>query len=529
MLETSSTDVSGAIADDLSQRNLYFSRALATLIAAAICWACLRPLLLPVPWILFVEDDFFYYIKVAQNLAQGAGSSFNGIVPTNGYHPLWLLLLAGLSAVSTAPRVIFAFIVGVSLLATLATFLLSRKILRLGQLSPLFSTALAGCVTAYSLPILLRGMEVTLTLPLMLLFILMAQEEDRWTAGWKSGLTLGLVTSAMILSRLDSLLLAGLVFALLVSVRSQRSSPRLSTLGGVALGLVPVGLYVLSNVVFFHTLMPVSGMAKQLKTNYRFSAPALRSAFDRPFREQLILLILPVAMVTFPFVLRRFTRVQQVVFGSVLIFPFLYIGVLSLRSDWRLWEWYLYAFRPALCVSLLILCSWSPLRRVLQGHVAMALLVVFVLVQVASFRWTYEGRVSLLDAAVDIEHFALAHPGIFAMGDRSGITAYLLPYPLIQTEGLVMDRNFLRRIQSREPLLDALDAYKVRYYIANSILPAAGCMHVMEPAQAGPASPHMEADLCMPPVVSFAHAGYYTYIYDLHPDSESKPGPMAVR
>jgi hypothetical protein len=43
-----------------------------------------------------IPDDAFYYLKIAQNFARGAGSSFDGINPTNGYHPLWFLTLAGL-------------------------------------------------------------------------------------------------------------------------------------------------------------------------------------------------------------------------------------------------------------------------------------------------------------------------------------------------------------------------------------------------------------------------------------------------
>lgn len=40
-----------------------------------------------------VPDDAFYYFKVAQNVVAGYGSTFDGINPTNGYHPLWLVLL----------------------------------------------------------------------------------------------------------------------------------------------------------------------------------------------------------------------------------------------------------------------------------------------------------------------------------------------------------------------------------------------------------------------------------------------------
>lgn len=40
----------------------------------------------------FKRDDAYYYFKVAQNITEGHGSTFDGINPTNGYHPLWLIV-----------------------------------------------------------------------------------------------------------------------------------------------------------------------------------------------------------------------------------------------------------------------------------------------------------------------------------------------------------------------------------------------------------------------------------------------------
>ncbi|MGZ4716132.1 MAG: hypothetical protein ACXWCB_05465, partial [Acidimicrobiales bacterium] len=37
-------------------------------------------------------DDAFYYFGIARNVAHGHGSTFDGIDPTNGYHPLWMLV-----------------------------------------------------------------------------------------------------------------------------------------------------------------------------------------------------------------------------------------------------------------------------------------------------------------------------------------------------------------------------------------------------------------------------------------------------
>ncbi|MBL8090541.1 MAG: hypothetical protein JNJ43_09455 [Anaerolineales bacterium] len=40
----------------------------------------------------FKRDDAYYYFKVAQNISEGYGSSFDRINLTNGYHPLWMLI-----------------------------------------------------------------------------------------------------------------------------------------------------------------------------------------------------------------------------------------------------------------------------------------------------------------------------------------------------------------------------------------------------------------------------------------------------
>jgi hypothetical protein len=43
-------------------------------------------------WQWFTRDDAYYYFKVAQNISEGHGSTFDGINRTNGYHPLWMLI-----------------------------------------------------------------------------------------------------------------------------------------------------------------------------------------------------------------------------------------------------------------------------------------------------------------------------------------------------------------------------------------------------------------------------------------------------
>ena len=54
------------------------------------------------------SDDSFYYFQIARNLAAGQFSTFDGgITQTNGYHPLWLLLITPFYWVSDGETALF--------------------------------------------------------------------------------------------------------------------------------------------------------------------------------------------------------------------------------------------------------------------------------------------------------------------------------------------------------------------------------------------------------------------------------------
>jgi len=40
------------------------------------------------------EDDAFFYATVARNVAEVGKFSFDGVSETNGFHPLWMIILA---------------------------------------------------------------------------------------------------------------------------------------------------------------------------------------------------------------------------------------------------------------------------------------------------------------------------------------------------------------------------------------------------------------------------------------------------
>ena len=107
----------------------------------------------------------------------------------------------------------------------------------------------------------------------------------------------------------------------------------------------------------------------------------------------------------------------------------------------------------------------------------------------------------VLHAAAALNAFALSHPGRYGMGDRSGLTAFEVPRPFVQLEGLVADRALLDAIRTQRSLHVTLASLGVDYLV--EALPTRGvaadrCQEFSEPklVQAGAHSPKMRGTFC---------------------------------
>ena len=128
------------------------------------------------------HDDSFYYFQIARNLAAGQFSTFDGgITQTNGYHPLWLLLLTPLYWVMDGETALFGIkafeiilIAGAVLLIVAAARLTGQAWLLLFALLPLL----------YQNRVLFSGMETAAALFMLgLLFAALAfyaRDPARW-------------------------------------------------------------------------------------------------------------------------------------------------------------------------------------------------------------------------------------------------------------------------------------------------------------------------------------------------------------
>jgi hypothetical protein len=216
-----------------------------------------------------MEEDGFYYLKIAQNVAAGRGSTFDGLHATNGYQPLWLVCLVPIFwlGLSTEGVVAAAALAQAALLAGAAVLLF--RVARANGLPP-GPAALAGCVwVALIIRTGLSGVEFSLTATLVAAVALqLSRNSGPAASSPRACAVMGLLLGLAILSRLDTSLLALLV-AIEWSARARGRPGDAARLAALAAPPLLVGAgYALVNAAVFGNPWPVSGAAKRVWSIY---------------------------------------------------------------------------------------------------------------------------------------------------------------------------------------------------------------------------------------------------------------------
>ena len=512
-------------AEPQEQRPLSLFSAAALALGAAVSFARLR-FALP---LAAYDDDAFYYFQIARNIATGHGSSFDGIHHTNGYHPLWMLVCVVLSWLATG-RAFFVLLQCVSFASFVVCFFAARKLFRQACRQNVLAEIAAVAVALQCLILTHGGMEITLTLPLaLLLCVYRLRTGFTWSS--RSAAIYGSLAALVVLSRLDSLLWIMLLLCGEFVLASRDSTkPYAKLILAAFIGALPLALYALSNHHWFHVWMPVSGMSKELRLHHGFTLAGLRSSLyllDQVYGPlvvypALVVMLCAIARVLWPRQAPQRIEVRAVAV-SLMLFPVVQLLALGFTSDWAIWSWYLYPFVLAMLGALLLLLGDSPAKheKARPGFYLPALLTcslmlpMGVLYLATAIVGTEQPRWAAF--ALDLQGFARSHPGIYAMGDCAGASGYVVPQPIVQTEGLVMDAAFLNNIRKQRDLRDVLQSYNVSYYVTLRATQVNGCFHVEEPAQGGPDSPRMRTTLCQSPVASFHEGPVELRVFEIPP------------
>lgn len=434
-------------------------------------------------------DDAYYYFETARNIATGHGSTFNGLVHTNGYHPLWMLLLVPVFFVVRGryPGIVAGKVAAAAV--WVAAVLQIRRLARAAGHERTFWIGLVPgavfcAVEARSLPF--AGVETGVVL-LMLVVVarLLIETGLLGAAGARAARPdartwwLGVSLLLLVLSRLDAVftvafLIAAVGVRLLLARRSGRDIVRLAvplTVPTVA-GL---GAYMVFNRVVFGLALPVSGLAKQT------AAPsagwgAMRTYFTKsiglgvPLGPAAVggLLLLVVAAVLWH---RRRVRPEgdgldalTAVLALVFAASLAKMAYYDLTTSWLMFPWYFYEAMLVLMLAPAVLVSAVTAGRAPAADrnpltVAAAawrgpLAVVTVVLVAAVGGWLVrvdnrgtENWFAQEVRGADAANRLLAPGAVVAMGDRAGLFGYLADHPVITIEGVMGDRAMLEALR----------------------------------------------------------------------------------
>lgn len=390
----------------------------------------------------FFADDSYFYLEVASNFAHGLGSTFNGLMPTNGYHPLWMLVCAAVfKAVPNkyaAVHVIGAVIAVLNLGALVRLTLILQKA----------GTALPWLAWLLYLPFCFTtqlGTEGALSGFFIASTILCAYDLALDPKPRRALLYM-LCAALAVLSRLDNIfIIAFLTFALILGV----ATPQARTMLRFLLLASPIAIllwaaYLFSNHHWFGTWQPISGLLKS-------HGKGEHKLFTNLPRIALLDLAIIAACLAVTNRLRRdlFHRVVELPLAAGVLVHATYI-VFIMSSETR-WSWYyttwtlLAGILFARAVS--ILAEYRPALRqpIFAGAVAALLLFWFT---------------------TDLHHFAHRNPASQDPGfqanvveraglhtllafDKPGRVAFYTTAQIVPLDGLMGDLRFQHDLASK--------------------------------------------------------------------------------
>jgi len=230
-------------------------------------------LLVPDFILLLFPDDAFYYLQIARNVSRGLGATFDGINPTNGYHPLWLSVLSLMAKFFHSPSsLVFATLFLQILLAGAGIAVLTAIFSRAKKNEKFFwLSSILIFFNPLPLSMLINGLESSLYFFLLILAVLvLIRFEERQVNSMFKWFLCGLLLGLVFLARLDGAIFAFWVVVMLL-LGKESPGQLVKKIFSLATGFLILALpYLLYNWYEFGHPVPISGRIKSfyLSKNY---------------------------------------------------------------------------------------------------------------------------------------------------------------------------------------------------------------------------------------------------------------------
>lgn len=433
----------------------------------------------------FLSDDAYYYYKVAQNIVSGLGSTFDGFNQTNGYHPLWMLILLPVFALTKdnpvlSLRLVFVLLGSLSLLSLLLCWLYIRST-RSHFLSVIGVLLLLGFPSLF---LMLNGLESGLLIfwIFLILFLDMRHSLLDDNASLPKKFLLGWVFAFLVLIRIDNALFVISLIVYKIGFSSFKNSlfHRIKSLSKAYWPTVLVFCiltfpYVIFNLRTYDHLSPISGALKTSFPIPRFNFVNVHTAFYcLPLLVSLLWVVY--SSVSPGGYLRRTLFPKWRHESSYAMIGVLWLGCLlhliwtSLFMQWGVYQWHYSAYVPVLVILAVfaykvIIAKFNNTKRVKIVLFGLTILAVF----------SVSSAVHLEKGSHHLQRYVAAmwaknntpSNTVFAIHD-AGCFAYFSDRPTINLDGVINSYEFQDAILE-DRLLQFLNGLNLKYIASSTV------------------------------------------------------------
>lgn len=209
------------------------------------------------------QDDSFYYFEIAKNIAAGYGPTFDTINKTNGFQPLWLIILVPIYLLNfdliTSVRII---IILSALISAFSLYFVYKILNRLFDKKTSQFGLLFWVFNALNIEIYLGGTEGAINTLLVIYIIYTIIKNDNDLYSGKKFYFLGFLLSLLFLARTDNIIIILCLILWLISqgnIKIKIRNLKNLTFFIICLIFLP-SLYLLWNLINFNHILPIGAI-----------------------------------------------------------------------------------------------------------------------------------------------------------------------------------------------------------------------------------------------------------------------------
>ncbi|MEM4396974.1 MAG: hypothetical protein QXR30_04960 [Candidatus Woesearchaeota archaeon] len=411
----------------------------------------------------FTNDDSYFYLKTALTFALEGKSSFDGINPTNGYHPLWFLLVSiiyksclifGFSSNEFLLRIIF---VATSLINLLTLFFVRKIIKEVNRQPNTFIFIVTFLLLVPFVLFYLVGLEVQVFILTLVILIYLLLKFIKYGLNKFLIIYISCTFSLLFLARVD--IFWYVIVSVFIFTVNYKREQLLGMLQTLVIPLLIIIIYVIINKINFQTYYPISSYYKlsfNVLENFRF--------FPLPQKDPInFALLLLISFFTGIYYLNKTYKklknndvLRLIEWLNIAFLIFLFLNFLINSNGAREWYYSFPMFTSILMFSMTIAGTKYEKLIILS-------IIIFNIFYFLIFRSYYYNHISAYNFANKIKKLLPEEVKIYQI-DYSGLIAFFSGKRIINGDGLINSYEYYEAIKSGK-LLDYLQNIKPDYFV----------------------------------------------------------------